>query len=468
MAISRPFLLALIGLALLGATVFAVNNARNSGGDDGATPTAKSADQAAPAPTPAPAPAQASGKLGAREAVAAILTPGEPVDSARFTIKLDTKELGGGREHDYASVAGMFVSKGQGSVPDFDVRVRNHEEITATKPKSDMNSRVMVAGGQAYVGAAGELYRLPDSTVKGMTALRGAFDVPGAEKVPQFDMNRWLDDVKVVGVEKLDGVDATHVSGRVLAGPVTTDIMRIVRSEAEQAGSQPDVPSNVRQMAKNAVKKARFDAWVGSDRVVRRMTLGVEFVAPKRMLDPGDTRRWTADLDVRLSEVNKVAALQAPANVSDQSAAEGMGAKDAKDATGVLALTGLAVDAPGGVVGGTYSFLRLGRMGASEKVSKKALRAVEQGKEVVLFFNNPRALDDQATAESVKYLKAHTKKLVVFTDDVEHTRSYGELVEKLGVTQAPAIVFINRRGKASLVEGYVDGPSLVQVVADAR
>jgi thioredoxin-related protein len=107
-------------------------------------------------------------------------------------------------------------------------------------------------------------------------------------------------------------------------------------------------------------------------------------------------------------------------------------------------------------------------MSASQKVSKAALRAVEQGKQVVIFFNNPRALDDQATAESVKYLSAHTKKLAVFTDDVEHTRSYGELIEKLGVSQAPAIVFINRRGKASLVEGYVDGPSLVQVVADAR
>jgi thioredoxin-related protein len=51
---------------------------------------------------------------------------------------------------------------------------------------------------------------------------------------------------------------------------------------------------------------------------------------------------------------------------------------------------------------------------------------------------------------------------------VEHTRSYGELVENLGVSQAPAIVFINRRGRASLVEGYVDGQSLAQVIADAR
>jgi hypothetical protein len=134
----------------------------------------------------------------------------------------------------------------------------------------------------------------------------------------------------------------------------------------------------------------------------------------------------------------------------------------------VLILSAMAIDAPGGLSGTTYAFLRLNRMSDSEKVAKKVLRAVEQDKEVVVFFRNPRALDDDATAQSVKYLNVHNKKLAVFTDDVEHTRSYGKLLENLGVTQAPAIVFINRRGTASLVEGYVDGPSLAQVIADAR
>ena len=126
------------------------------------------------------------------------------------------------------------------------------------------------------------------------------------------------------------------------------------------------------------------------------------------------------------------------------------------------------MDAPGGVTGATWSFLRLARIGESTQVAKSVLRAVEQNKPVVVFFRNPKALDDDATAESVKYLDANAKKLVVFTDDVANTRRYGRLVENLGVTQAPAIVFINRRGKASLVEGYVDGPSLAQVIADAR
>jgi hypothetical protein len=47
MAISRPFLLALLGVALLGATVFAVQNARNQ--SDGGSTAAQPAQQADPA-----------------------------------------------------------------------------------------------------------------------------------------------------------------------------------------------------------------------------------------------------------------------------------------------------------------------------------------------------------------------------------------------------------------------------------
>ena len=36
MAVSRPFLLALIGVVLLGATFFAVQNARNASSEDSA------------------------------------------------------------------------------------------------------------------------------------------------------------------------------------------------------------------------------------------------------------------------------------------------------------------------------------------------------------------------------------------------------------------------------------------------
>jgi hypothetical protein len=464
MAISRPVLLALVGLALLGATVFAVNNARNSG-DDGAAPVAKSADPSAPAPTPAPEPAQASGKLSAEAAVSAILSPGKPVDSARVSISLDGRDLST-REHDTLKLAGTFASS-NGAVPSFDLRATSRDQEPGGKGEN-FDVRMLSTGSAGYVGSGDSLHQLPGPVMEGVGKLRSVIGDSPASKLPEFEPARWVKNPKVVGVETLDGVDATHVTGKILAANVGADVLQLVRAEAEPLGDEAVLPGNTPAMARKAVKSATLDAWVGADRVVRRVRVSANLNVPKRLLDKNDSPRQAMVLEFSMSDVNKVEPIEAPATVDDGPAARTLGAKDAKTASNLLAFSALAVDAPGGFAATTYSALRLNRMTDSEKVSKAALRAVEQGKEVVIFFNNPRALDDQATAESVKYLSAHTKKLAVFTDDVGHTRSYGELVEKLGVSQAPAIVFINRRGKASLVEGYVDGPSLVQVVADAR
>jgi hypothetical protein len=459
MAISRPFLLALLGVALLGATVFAVQNARNTATDDPAPVAKQPADQAAPAP--APEPAQASVKLSAKDALASIFSPGEAVDSARFSIRYDLREQGGANERSYGSVSGQFVSKGDAEVPDFDIRV-------TTGGESSANFHAIVADGKPYVGQGGEFYEGRASGVKNLSDVRGSIaDSPVADFRP-FDLSRWLDNVKVEGVEKVDGVDTTHVSGDFVAGDAIADVVKLIRAEARDGGGQSGVPANFQKTAKSAIEKTSFDAWVGSDRVMRRVRIVVQLDVPRSFLDPGDSPRGTATLDLRLSKVNEIDAIEAPSNVADASPVKGMGAKDAEEATEVLAVSGLAVDAPGGVTGATWSFLRLARIGNSTEVAKKVLRAVEQHKPAVVFFRNPKALDDDATADSVKYLETNTKKLAVFTDDVANTRRYGRLVENLGVTQAPAIVFINRRGKASLVEGYVDGPSLAQVIADAR
>ena len=166
--------------------------------------------------------------------------------------------------------------------------------------------------------------------------------------------------------------------------------------------------------------------------------------------------------------MNKPQSVKAPANVASGAPAKAMGKEDAESAQSVLVVSALGVDAPGGLVGTTLSFLRLNRAAESAAVSQKVLRAIERRQEVVVFFKNPKGLDDKATAQSVKYLKGRSKKTAVFSDDVKNVRNYGRLVENLGVSQAPAIVFINRRGTASIVEGYIDGPSLAQVVADSR
>jgi hypothetical protein len=161
------------------------------------------------------------------------------------------------------------------------------------------------------------------------------------------------------------------------------------------------------------------------------------------------------DLDFALSRVNKPQEITRPAKVKNALPGGAFG----QLATGFVA--GL-----GNTVGVTPEDLRLGVPVTNAHV--KAERAVAQHKKVVLFFENPRALDDQAVADSVRLLDRRTKQIVVLTDDVRNADRYGTLLQDLRVTQAPAIVVIGRSGEAQLVEGYVDGPSLVQVVADTR
>ena len=468
MAISRPFLLALLGVALLGATLFAVQNARNTGSETAAPVAEQPAEQAAPAPSPTAEPAKAEA-LSAEEAFAAILEPGTPLDSARFSIAFETKEVRGGREHDTVNITGAFDDADKGSgVSNFDVRYRSRDEISATKLEATTAARTVAVDDKGYMGQGDEMYAVPERVMKNIDTLRTDMSEGAIAKFPEFQLTRWVSDPKVVGVEKMDGVDATHVRADVAAGSVARDIVRLVSAEARANSAQPDVPGNTRALAKSSVKDARIDVWVGSDRIVRRARLAVTYDAPKQLREPGDSARWTTDFDLRLRGVNKPQKIVAPADVETGRAVKGLGRKRAEDAQESFTMLAMSLDAPGGVVGTTYTVLALNRFTDSNKVARKVLAAVRNGKETVVFFRNPKALDDRVTAQSVNYLDEHAKKLEVFTDDVAHTERYGRLVENLGVTQAPAIVFIDRRGTASLVEGYVDGPSLAQVVADRR
>jgi len=85
----------------------------------------------------------------------------------------------------------------------------------------------------------------------------------------------------------------------------------------------------------------------------------------------------------------------------------------------------------------------------------------------VIFFHNPKGLDDQAMKRVVRAVDGRTKALVL-TDHVDAVERYGKLVEDLGVAQTPAVVLIDSTGDARLIEGYVDTDTLAQAVADAR
>jgi hypothetical protein len=426
MAISRPFLLALLGLALLGATVFAVNNAR-SGGDDGATTAAKPAEQAA---TPAPAPTPAAGPEQLIQSAFAA-----DVKSASFNAKLTFTSLG---ERNVLQASGAAEDNGPKAMPELDVRVR------AVVPSMDLNERAgfVTTGDRAWFTRGGTAYAVPQSLWSQVVKAReSGKQAAGSSESLNLGGMSWLQGAKQVGTEQVDGVQTTHVRA-------DFDSANAVAAVAKAVGGQVPVPNAAQRLRQSGLKNGKLDVWVGQDKVLRRMTLSMSGRGTGGR--PVDAR-----LSLTLSGVNEPQDVAVPARVK-----RGMpGGLYGQMANGVL--SSVAEDA-----GLDPKELHIGVPVTNSHV--KAERAVADHRKVVIFFQNRRALDDKAVAESVRALDRRTKNVVVLTDDVRNSDRYGSLLEDLQVSQAPAIVVIGRSGKAELLEGYVDADSLVQGVADTR
>jgi hypothetical protein len=427
MAISRPFLLALLGAVLLGATFFAVQSARNSTGDE-AAPAVQQVEPAEQAAAPeAPAPAA----LSPKEALEAALSP-SGVDSTAFTATLLAR---GGGERASIELSGAYEVGAANDLPDIELKV----SARGLERDQRFQGGFVSVDEAAYFTQGESAWRLPDAVWGPLVdqAARNGFD---AQRLSlPLDPRKWIGEAKSEGTETIDGVETTHVSATVDEKRVARDVLAALRASGQEIDGSP-----VRAV-RRGVKSAELDAWVGTeDRIVRR--LAVESV----IVDDGE--RGVLSLDVRLTGVNKPQDIEAPANVS-----QGMPA-------GLLGqfADGFATSVSRRVGGQPVSLAAL-----TSPNPRKAARAVADGKKVAILFQNPDGLDDRAMRGVMRQLDARTR-AVVLTDDVDAVDRYGSMVEDLGVSQTPAVVLIDRRGEARLIEGYVDTDTLAQAVADAR
>jgi hypothetical protein len=429
MALSRPLLLALLGVALLGATVFAVQNARNKAADDPAPVAQKTADPASPTDQTAPAPSAAPAEL-----LAAGLTP-DALESAAFDGVLSFSSRG---ERNVIKTSGAFETGAAKQMPKVDVQLT----LRAKSLKLNATGGFVTTGDRAWFTRGDTGYAVPQEAWSKIVKARESGDAPaaGAPKV-NVDPTGWLRNVKSEGTEQMDGVQVTHVSGDVNSAKAITDLAKVM----SETSPLPNAEQRLRQ---GGLTDGHLDAWVGDDKIVRQVSL--------EMSGKGTGgRRVNAAFDLTLSGVNKPQDISRPAKVKNTLPSGTFG----QFATGFVG--GL-----GKQVGVTAADLRLGVPRTNAHV--KAERAVADNRKVVIFFENPKGFDDRAVERSVQALDRRTKSVVVLTDDVRNADRYESLLEDLGVNQAPAIVVIGRSGKASLIEGYIDADSLVQVVADAR
>lgn len=437
MAISRPFLLALLGVALLGATVFAVQNARNGAADS--APAADQAQQAQNVVSEEAGGAPAPDQPASPSELLASAFSGD-VKSAAFDARLTFTSEG---DRNVVQATGSFEDHGPKAMPELDVEVRLDIANMNLKERGGF----VMTGERAWFTRGDTAYAVPQSVWGEMVKAREGDAPAAASETAELDVDPsdWVKNVESQGTEQIDGVEATHISATVDSAKAITEVAEAM---SEAGGSAMPLANAEQRMRQGGLTDAKLDAWVGEDKVLRRVTLSLS--------GPGDGgRRVTGELDVRLTGVNEPQDIARPANVK-----KGMpGGAFGQFTTGVLSGAAQAS-------GLDPQELRIGVPVTNSHL--KAERAVADNKKVVIFFQNPRALDDQAVADSVRSLDRRMKSVVVLTDVVENVDRYGSLLEDLGVSQAPAIVVIDRSGEASLIEGYTDAESLAQVVADAR
>ena len=429
MAISRPFLLALLGIALLGATVFAVQNARNASDSASNASSVAKPSQAQPAPAQS---AQSTPTTGPTQVLSAAFSP-NALNSASFDATLSFAM--GGKKNTLAA-DGAFESAGPKEMPKADV------QVSADVPGFDGRAGFVTTGDRAWFTRGKVGYAVPQSAWSEIVKAR-AKGTPPTATAPKLDVNpaSWLQNVKSEGNERMDGVQVTHVSADVNSARAVLDVVKAM-------GTTTRIPAGAEQRLSKGLSTGHLEAWVGDDKILRRASF--------EMSGKGNGgRRVDMNFDVRLSRVNKPQQIKAPSKVKHGLPGGALGQLSAGLVGGL-----------GSTVGVTPKDLKLGV--PQTNAHRKAERAVADHKKVVILFQNPRALDDKAVADSVRSLDRKTKNVVVLSDDLRNVDNYGKLLENLGVNQAPAIVIIGRSGKAQLVEGYIDGPSLVQVVADAR
>jgi hypothetical protein len=415
MAISRPFLLALLGAVLLGASFFAVQNARDAATDDASSTAPQGAPQQESA-TPAAQTLTPEQTLDAAFALGGI-------DSTAFNADLS---FGGQGQSLNLDLSGAYEKGAPNDVPEVEV------DVKLTTASGDAEGGFVSLGDRAFFTQGDTGWRVPDEVWQ---PLVDSVAKGGAEQLLALpvDPQQWVRDVKSEGTETIDGVETTHVSASIDPARALKDLARVAR----QSGTPVPNPSG----AARTVKSAQLNAWVGTDdHLLRRLSAALVSADGKIVVD------------VALSDVNEPQDIAAPATVRQGAPAGAFGELAQGFATG---LAGADRGEP----------VSLGAL--SSRKPQQAARAVKDGKKVVILFRTPKGLDDRAMTRVMRDVDARTKAFVL-TDHVDAVERYGTLVKDLGVSQTPSIVIIDRRGRAQLLEGYLDADTLTQAVVDVR
>ena len=94
-------------------------------------------------------------------------------------------------------------------------------------------------------------------------------------------------------------------------------------------------------------------------------------------------------------------------------------------------------------------------------------KALDAKKTVVILFWNKNGVDDLSVKKSVDRLSQRGGDVAKFTDTVNHLARYTRVTSAASVTSTPAIVVVNSRGQAEVLDGWNDYQTINQFVSNA-
>lgn len=212
--------------------------------------------------------------------------------------------------------SGPYI-EGRRSLPELDVDVK----IGAQGAGQTVQAGLLSTGERTFVKFGGEFYEQARADVEraNRELRRGRRGRSGSLRDFGLDPRRWVVGARDEGVEKVDGVDARHVSGRLDTRSLFRDLNRLVERSAGAVGGRdagvpdPLSPTDIERLAQ-IVRSPAFDVYVGEDDgVIRRVSASLEVRVPEgERAQFGGIEGGSLRFSVELADVNGDQQVRAP------------------------------------------------------------------------------------------------------------------------------------------------------------
>lgn len=107
---------------------------------------------------------------------------------------------------------------------------------------------------------------------------------------------------------------------------------------------------------------------------------------------------------------------------------------------------------------------------ASAATAKKVAavdRGLHQRKVVALLFYNPRSSDDKMVRQEFSRLSTRGGRVVLVAAPLAALSSFGEVTQRVQVTEASSLIVFDHKGKASSIVGFTTDAEMSQRISDA-